>query len=104
MQLSNKLWLFIIAIAPPFLALFSVKINCCIVRNGVSTADIAPPNVIHEFANIQSFFGVGFKMCCYRGQTATNKELVYCVDVMNKSINFSRISVPKVFYTSYLRQ
>ena len=70
-------------VGPSNLALFSVKINCCIVRNGVSIADIAPPNVIHEFPNIQSLFGVDFKTCCSRGQTARNKKIVYCVDVMN---------------------
>ena len=70
-------------VAPPNLALFSVKINCCVVRNGVSIADIARPNVIREFPNIHSLFGVGFKMCCYRGQTAKNKEIVHWVDVMN---------------------
>ena len=70
-------------VAPPNLALFSVKINCCVVRNRISIADIAPPNVIHEFPNIQSLFGVSFKMCCYRGHTARNKLIFYFVDVMN---------------------
>ena len=49
-------------VAPPNLALFSVKINCCIVRNRISIADVAPPNVIHKFPNIQSLFEVGFKI------------------------------------------
>ena len=84
MQLSNKIIaLLYMELAPPYLVLFSMKINCCIVRNGVSIAGIAPPNAIHKFPTIQSLFGVFFKMCCYRGQTARNKEIVYCVDVMN---------------------